>query len=302
MLIILSTFVLCVSIWLLYELYEHEAVQINKHVRQANGLVSNRELRFCMIADFHDNKKRCEAELLKKIKEYQPDAVLICGDMIDKHKTKHTDALHFLSELAEIAPVFYSYGNHETTNKRSYRDAWEQYISQLPQNCVLLDNETVFFSDYVKEAANVWISGLTLPEIFYKKGSLLKEEEAKLPQLSCKNEISSFLPSNILPSKDSSSGFHILLAHHPEYDKMYQTYHPDFILSGHLHGGLIRLPLIGGLISPRCRFPRKDAGFYKSGNAILFVSRGLGSHTVLLRVLNRTELTFLTLLPDRNKI
>lgn len=80
---------------------------------------------------------------------------------------------------------------------------------------------------------------------------------------------------------------------------MYGKYNPDLILSGHLHGGLVRLPFLGGLVSPRYRFPKQDAGIYKHGNAALFISRGLGSHTIPLRAFNRAELTILTLTKEQ---
>ncbi|MGN0506687.1 MAG: metallophosphoesterase [Lachnospiraceae bacterium] len=284
MLIFLSAVLLCISIWLLYERYEHEAVEITTYSHPAPGLLAGRELRFCVLSDLHNNKKRCEKDLWNSIRAYQPDAFLICGDMVDKHKKDNQDALHFLEELARMAPIFYSYGNHESELKERFPDAWECYVAQIPKNCMLLDNRSVTANDWIPEAENLQISGLTLPDCFYGKGTLFTDEEA-LPELAMSYRLS------------EKPSYHILLAHHPEYDKMYKKYAPDLILSGHLHGGLIRLPFIGGLVSPRYRFPKKDSGFYLSGNSTLFISRGLGSHTIPLRVFNRTEMTLLTLVP-----
>ena len=90
--------------------------------------------------------------------------------------------------------------------------------------------------------------------------------------------------------------FQILIAHHPEYASVYNKYEADFIVSGHLHGGLLRLPFIGGVVSPRLRLPECDAGLMElSDNSKLFVSRGLGSHTIPLRFFNRVEVNFLVL-------
>jgi len=86
------------------------------------------------------------------------------------------------------------------------------------------------------------------------------------------------------------------MAHHPEYAQLYEVYHADLIVSGHLHGGLLRLPWIGGVLSPRLRLPDCDAGLLElQNNSKLFVSRGLGSHTIPLRFFNRVEVNFLTL-------
>ncbi len=275
--------VLCIVIWLGYEYYEHEAVQITEHTIPANGLMADRALCFCVISDLHNNKKHCEDKLLAKLKNCKPDAFLLCGDMVNKHKADNTAALHFIKKLTAIAPVFYSYGNHEMELKADKSEAWEQYISRLPAGCILLDNQAAELKNLAK---NLLVCGLTLPECFYGKGALLT------------NEAWNYLPRLSLPSPSICTPYYrILLAHHPEYDVLYKKYKPDLILSGHLHGGLVRLPLIGGLISPRYRFPKKDSGFYKSSSGTLFISRGLGSHTIPLRAFNRTELTMITLLP-----
>jgi len=68
------------------------------------------------------------------------------------------------------------------------------------------------------------------------------------------------------------------------------------IVSGHLHGGFIRLPFVGGLISPSGRFfPKYDNGIYEKNDCVMAVSRGLGDHVPLLRVLNKPELMILHL-------
>ena len=87
-----------------------------------------------------------------------------------------------------------------------------------------------------------------------------------------------------------------MLAHDPEYVHFYDKYKADLVLSGHLHGGLMRLPRIGGLVSPRLRFPGRDAGLIPLDNGKnLFISRGLGSHTIPLRFFNRVEINFIVL-------
>ena len=71
-------------------------------------------------------------------------------------------------------------------------------------------------------------------------------------------------------------------------------------MSGHLHGGIVRLPKLGGVISPQFRlFPKYDGGDYLIGGRHMIVSRGLGSHTVNIRIMNRPELIVVKLLPPR---
>ena len=149
-----------------------------------------------------------------------------------------------------------------------------ELFTSIEKNIYFLNNE----GKHAVEEKDIFVSGLSLPKEFYKKGSLYKKVD-HLPNF--------FIPENC---------FHIMLAHNPEYANLYEKYEADLILSGHLHGGLMRLPFIGGIISPRLRFSGCDAGLIslKKGSK-LFISRGLGSHTIPLRFFNRVEINFLVL-------
>lgn len=265
--------IILVAGWLLYEWYEHQAVRFTQHKIQADNWKNKRELRCFVISDLHNNRKWFQKKLLAQLKEFHPDVFFLCGDMVNKHRKKNQEALWLIEQLSEIAPVIYSYGNHESELKASHLEAWEQYKNSLPKKCVLLDNDSIELSGLVPEFTQITITGLTLPEEFYQKGKMLED-------------------MSFLPSLSKTAGFYtILLAHNPEYFKMYQQcYEPDLVLSGHLHGGIIRLPGIGGLISPRYRFSVYDAGIRQHKNATMLISRGLGSHTLWLRFLNRVEI------------
>ena len=98
---------------------------------------------------------------------------------------------------------------------------------------------------------------------------------------------------------EESDAFQILLAHNPVYFKQYAAWGADLTLSGHLHGGIIRLPLIGGVITPQAKlFPRYHAGKYQIGKKTLIVSRGLGTHTIPIRFNNKPELSVIHLMPE----
>ena len=92
--------------------------------------------------------------------------------------------------------------------------------------------------------------------------------------------------------------YSILLAHNPVYFKQYAAWGADLTLSGHLHGGIIRLPFIGGVITPQAKlFPRYSAGNYTIGKKEMIVSRGLGTHTIPIRFNNKPELSVIHLSP-----
>jgi predicted MPP superfamily phosphohydrolase len=90
--------------------------------------------------------------------------------------------------------------------------------------------------------------------------------------------------------------YKILLAHRPELFSLYATFDIDLILSGHAHGGQIRLPFIGGLIAPNQGFfPKYTSGTYESNHSFMVVNRGLGNSVISQQLLNRPEIIALTL-------
>ena len=92
----------------------------------------------------------------------------------------------------------------------------------------------------------------------------------------------------------AEGAYRILLAHNPDYFSAYAQWGADLTLSGHLHGGMVRLPKIGGLISPNWTlFPKYDHGLYTIEEKKMIVSAGLGSHTIKLRINNPPELVVL---------
>ena len=96
---------------------------------------------------------------------------------------------------------------------------------------------------------------------------------------------------NRLLGKQQTSVFNILIAHNPDYFSTYADWGADLVVSGHIHGGLMKLPVLGGVISPALRlFPEYDGGEYKKGKSTMILSRGLGTHTLPIRIFNPGEL------------
>ena len=94
--------------------------------------------------------------------------------------------------------------------------------------------------------------------------------------------------------------FTILLAHNPDYFPEYDAWGADLVLSGHVHGGLMRLPLLGGVVSPATRlFPKYDGGLFEGKNGKMILGRGLGTHTLPIRIFNPGELIVVELEPEK---
>ena len=90
------------------------------------------------------------------------------------------------------------------------------------------------------------------------------------------------------------------MAHHPEFFERYTEWGANLTLSGHNHGGMVRLPLLGGIVSPQYQlFPKYDGGKYEKGENTMILSRGLGTHTIKIRFFNVPELCMIELKEKR---
>lgn len=234
--------------------------------------------RVVVIADLHGfSYGKKNQRLLRKIQECRPQAVLIPGDLIvSKYSETFETALEFLKELVKLAPVYYSFGNHETrlrdTEKINYQ-AFREYIARVKEMGVhILNNE----SCRIAGMEDMCITGLELPLDYYEKGRIVPMDSEYLKE---------FL------KKPKEEGYHILLAHTPAYTEEYACWGADITFCGHNHGGLIRIPGVGSLLSPELTwFPKYDAGKFEKAGKEIIVSRGLGTHTYHIRIFNRAEL------------
>lgn len=227
-----------------------------------------------MISDYHNNHY-IKDKIISKAKEFMPDLICIPGDMTvcrENAKADNLKSAKLLVELSNIAPVFYSYGNHElgmSLNKNNMRDNFDEYLSIINEsdNIHLLDNSKIQFED-------IEIAGLTLSKDYYKR---LKSNKLG------KEAIEGYLGECKMPC--------VLLAHTPEYFEDYSDWGAKLILSGHNHGGLVRLPAIGGVLSSRLHiFPKYDFGKYEKDESIMFISNGAGSHTPKIRFNNMVSI------------
>lgn len=244
------------------------------------------ECSFVVLSDLHNKSygKNNEA-LLETIEKLRPQGILIAGDILTARPEHPLDtALSLIEALSKHYPVYYGVGNHETRLRlypEIYGDMGERYDRGLEKLSVrLMRNESVSL-----DKGNLRITGLDMERQFYKR--LLKT----------KMELS-YLEEAL--GKASEERFQILLAHNPDYFEEYAAWGADLVLSGHVHGGVCRLPLLGGVISPSLRlFPKYDGGRFQMGESTMILSRGLGSHTIPLRIFNPGELVFLTLKPKK---
>ncbi|MBO4702638.1 MAG: metallophosphoesterase [Lachnospiraceae bacterium] len=273
-------------------------VDLNRYVVRSVAIYDSKvkkKLKVCFVSDLHNYS--CTPKFYEDIKEFVPDIILCGGDTITATKGRKQDrAYYFLKELSKIAPTYTALGNHEYRAKiypEVYGTLYDEFAEKTEEYKIpILSNSSKYF-----EESNVKVSSVDIDRSFYKRFKVYPMDD---------NYIES------LVGKLEEDKYNILLAHNPDYFKHYNAYGSDLILSGHVHGGLIRLPLLRGIAHPGIRFfPKYSGGVYddngkfvryadsyvSSKNAVirLIVSCGIGFHTLPLRLFNPGELIFITI-------
>ncbi len=253
----------------LYQLVEHGIpVRREYDVAVPEGLSG---LRILLLSDLHCNPLICNNDrVIRRLAAEQPDVILLAGDMISKYGKKENERVPaFLKKLTEIAPVVYGMGNHEEVLRTNFPEQFEEYRRQVEEMGIIFpDNDVI---SLVLQGKKVNFVGLTLKREYYykRKRRALSSEATK--------ELTIGEPENT-----------VLLAHFPDHFQAYASMAP-LVVSGHNHGGIIRLPIVGGFISPQLYMPPYTRGCYSEGDSTMVVSAGIGSHSLPARLFNRVE-------------
>lgn len=241
---------------------------------------TDRPLRIVFLSDLHNRLWGPDQQvLLHAIDRQNPDLILCAGDMlIGKQEARMEHALTLFEGLAgRNVPVICSNGNHESRMRQRMAHYGKQYVRYASALAdlgirILVDETYRMQWDSLKLA----IHGYELPLKYYRKFKRLPYDTQDLEK-------------KFKSPKDGD--YHILLAHNPVYFDTYARWGADLTLSGHLHGGIIRIPGIGGLITPQAKlFPKYDRGLFEKHGSCMVVSAGLGEHTVPIRIFNPPEL------------
>lgn len=277
-----SLFLLLLEIW--KEL--HGFVIRRYRICLSRETAAREEVRLAFLSDLHGKTYgKGNWKLLSGILGEDPDYILVGGDMLTRSReASDTEALALLEKLVRICPVYMANGNHEQAlrlNPQKYRDRYERYIKRAKDLGVhLLENGS---EEVDMKGMPAVVGGVELPAECYGHFRTAKPRPQHIEQRI---------------GKCRKDRFQILMAHNPVYMETCAGWGADLTLSGHLHGGLIHLPGIGDLITPQVRlFPKHSGGIYRIGDKLGIVSRGLGTHTVNIRLMNPAELVMITLQP-----
>lgn len=228
------------------------------------------------VSDLHN--KDFHGELIPKIEKADPDIIVVTGDLIDRNRTDLAVAEDFLEEAMAIAPVYFVSGNHEVASGK-YPEL-QEIVDQT--GVTNLDNDSLVLT---QDNDQINLLGLADPLTLQLDEVIEEGSEAGV----IKNTIEDI-------STDGPDHFDLLLSHRPELFDVYKDTGIDLVLTGHAHGGQIRLPFIGGLYAPTQGFlPEYTNGKYIEDQTTMILSRGLGNSIFPLRVFNRPELVVVTL-------
>ena len=226
------------------------------------------------VSDLHNDEFGDDnCDLLAAITEAKPDIIVITGDLIDSYNTDVEIAAQFIDAALQIAPVYYTTGNHEYRFPLTF-EKFEKYM--INAGVTVLRDKTAAIE---LNGETITIAGVDDP---FFSGI---DDYGKTEYFA--DKLRTLMPQD---------GFVLLLSHRPELFETYCEIGFDLVLSGHAHGGQIRLPLIGGILAPnQWFFPKYEDGLHESGGTSLVISRGLGNSSFPLRVNNPPELVVVTL-------
>lgn len=261
-------------------------------------------------------------KIVRAVEAIHPDAVLVGGDMIVSREARLEEdgwmdvSLDLMRRLASKFPVYLADGNHEAQLANPDLDgrflpAYNRYnaaaetagVIHLHNRCAgagtagaVRSGPDIAGSFYSGQqsvhcmagqqlaAANVRLYGLDLDCITYEKWM---NYPLTVPEIEEKT------------GPADASYFNILMAHNPKYFPVYAAWGADLVLSGHIHGGILRFPNGQGLLSPDWKlFPPYTAGEYHDGNAVMILTAGIGTHTVPIRINNPPDICSIEIKPQ----
>ena len=231
--------------------------------------------RIVQISDLHNAKfGKHNQKLGDRIRECEPDMIVLTGDLVDSNHTNVDRAVQFVDEIVKICPVYYVTGNHEYWLEAS---EYDELMSGLTgAGAVILDDQVVEISRGDAKFRLVGLDDRSLSD--GTLGTLLNDQAGQKEE-TADNENS------------EKKEFTVVLAHEPQYLARYAGTGVDLVFSGHAHGGQFRLPFVGGIVAPdQGFFPEYTAGEYYMNGTEMIVSRGLGNSVIPVRLFNYPQI------------
>jgi len=263
--------------------FDNNFLEVSQYTVKSNKIpTSFKDFKILQLSDLHSkNFGNRNNKLIKKVNSENPDIIVMTGDMVNTKDTDFEVFINLAEQISKRYDTYYIVGNHEQNLTDDKRKILIDKLNVI--GIRVLDNEKVTIT---RGTESINLYGLWFALRYYKD---LNNEYTKDVFFGAKQI------QTVLGNLDIDS-YNILLTHNPLYADTYSNWGADLTLSGHIHGGMIRIPFIGGLLSPERKFfPKYDAGKYQVNGKILIVNRGLGNGDFGIRVFNRPEISVITL-------
>jgi len=269
---------LCIlaAIGLLSSAAFYRGIVITNYEASTPKVAPSESIRLVLLTDLHSYIYEPDQKpLIEKVKNLRPDVIFLSGDMADDiNPYKGLDIL--LSGIAELAPCFYVSGSH---------DYWSGEIDKIKasvtaRGVTVLEGNT---TELLIRGQRLFISGIDDPTMAVQSAG--------------EGEFEAYLRALQSFSSIDSSQFNILVAHRPDFYNEYSKLGFDLVVSGHTHGGQVRIPFIlNGLYAPnQGYYPKYAGGLYDVREMKMLVSRGLSYYPKLPRIFNPPEIVLLKL-------
>lgn len=257
---------------------DNKSLNVSKYEIKSNKLpVEFNKFKIVHLSDFHNyDFGKNNVKVIEKINDENPDIIVMTGDMVNKYDKNFERFLNMSEALSKKYKIYYIVGNHEKRLKNYHLNF---IIEKLRKFNIKILNDEKLVIKRKNDCINIY--GVDIPLPFYK----IRNKPSNIEDV-----------VDLVLKKCNEKEYNILLAHNPLYFETYSKYNVDLTLSGHVHGGMIRLPFIGGLLSPERKFfPKYSSGVYKVNNKEMVVSRGLGHSKPGIRLFNMPEIVSITL-------
>ena len=247
----------------------YNGLMVTKYTIETNKLTAEQSVRIVLISDLHSHiYGEGQKDIAGLIRKQNPDMIALAGDIADDEVPIEGTKL-FLEAIKDIAPVYYVTGNHEFWSREidSIKSVFRGYGVRVLENSY----EGIRIKD-----VQLVIGGVDDPEVVpYER-----------PELDWVGEV-----HEVFTKIEDCPEYKILLSHRPELIDVYKTIPIDLVLSGHAHGGQVRIPfLLNGLLAPNQGwFPKYAGGLYRHDGFVHIVSRGVSFNPRLPRIFNPPE-------------
>lgn len=278
------TAILALAILLIYSFYNSQySLTVTNYTLSSPKITV--PIRIVQLTDLHNSEfGENNARLVDLVTQQKPDLIVMTGDMLNGRKEETEIAANLVRNLTDVAPVYFAYGNHEVTHEVEFRRDLTELFEEAGATVLERAYEDVTVCGQTIRIGGIY--GYCLPEKYLRTGEAKRWE------------------CEFLKEFQDTEHYTILLAHLPtcwiRNDNL-DIWQIDCVLSGHEHGGQIRLPLIGGLYAPdQGFFPGRSSGVYTSqdGERVMVLSRGLGSANAVPRLNNVPEIVVVDIVPE----